>query len=212
MKNLQVLKRRIRLLVIVAAIIIIGVPALARLSLYAQSRGSIYSNIAKVPHQRVALVLGTQVYPNGKLSARLRSRCDKAVDLYKAGKVDKLLMSGDGSKTGHGESQHMRNYAVRRGVPAGNIVIDLYGLRTYDSMYRARHIYGLRKFTVVTQGFHLDRSLYLCRAVGVNAVGVPADLPGDLRDKLREPMACVMAMIDTYLLKPQPVMGKKQRI
>jgi vancomycin permeability regulator SanA len=97
------------------------------------------------------------------------------------------------------EPETMRRYAIAHGVPEKDILTDDLGLRTYDSMVRAKRIFGLKQMVVVTQGFHVDRSLLYCRAVGIDALGVPADRPAELRDRIREPLACISALADIYL-------------
>lgn len=211
MKKLVIGRLWIRLLIATAFVVLFVIPTLARFTLHLQASGEIYG-ANTVPHHRAAIVLGTRVYPNGELAPRLASRVDKAIELYKAGKVDKLLMSGDGRPAGYEEPQHMRDYAIKQGVKPEDIATDLQGLRTYASMYRARHVYGIESMVVVTQGFHLDRSLFYCREVGIDAVGVPAELPSNLRDKVREPLSCVRAMIDAYVYAPKVPVGDKKEI
>ncbi len=202
----------LRLALLALLIGLVAVPVAARLWLHWTASDRVHANVAGVPVHRVALVLGTQVYASGRLSPRLASRCNKAIELYKAGRVEKLLMSGDGRRVSNREPESMCDYAVRHGVPVDDITIDDQGFRTYDSIYRAKHVFGLRRFIIVTQGFHLDRSLYLCSAIGVEADGVPAAMPGEIGDRVREPMACVLAIVDTHFRQPHPVLGPKRPI
>lgn len=127
-----------------------------------------------VPERRVAIIFGARVYGSGRPSAMLADRIATGVDLYHAGKVDVLLMSGHRDAT-EDEPGAMRLYAIERGVPDSAIVMDGGGARTYDSCYRAKAIYGVTDAVVITQQFHLDRALMLCSAMGIDAVGVPAD-------------------------------------
>ena len=174
-----------------------------RVAVHISVRDRIYTDIRKVPSADVAMVLGTKALPNGRLSDRLASRCDKAIELYKAGKAKTLLMSGDNRPRSNCESESMRRYAIDHGVPHEDVTIDGLGLRTYDSMYRARHVFGIKRLIVVTQGFHMDRSLLYCKAMRIDAYGVAADLPPELRDRFREPLAVLMSLIDIYILHPQ---------
>lgn len=196
------------------AALLVASPFLARLYLHIHARGRVHADPARLPHCRVALVLGAGVRPDGRLSTVLRDRVDAAVKLYKAGKADKLLMSGDNRVTHYNEPQRMRDYAVKHGVPAEDVAMDFAGRRTYDSVYRARHIFGQRRLIVVSQGWHLDRALYLCRHTGVEAWGLDADKPGHsrLRFRLRETLASLGALADVHLRSPRPVMGKRERI
>jgi len=164
----------------------------------------------EVGHHPVALVLGAGVYPDGRLSPMLEDRVLTAIDLYQAGKVDKLLMSGDNSITTYNEPWAMADYAIARGVPEKDIAFDYAGHRTYASCWRAKNIFGLDSVVVVTQKFHLPRALYLCRSVGLEAEGVVADRRdyrlASKRYALREIFARVKAWLDVHLLHP-PVIG-----
>ena len=128
-----------------------------------------------VPHQRVAIVYGAGIYGNGRPSAALQDRLDTAIDLYRAGTVDRLLLSGDNSFENYNEPGVMIDYAREKGVPFEHIQPDYGGRRTYDSCYRAKQIFGLDDAILVTQEFHLPRALFLCRSMGIEATGVPAD-------------------------------------
>lgn len=169
-----------------------------------------------VPARRVALVLGARVYSSGRLSAMLADRVAAAADLYEAGEVDLLLMSGDNSSADYNEPDAMRDYAIRLGVPADAVAVDYGGRRTYDSCYRARHIFRVDATVVVSQAFHLPRALMLCRGLGVDAVGVAADSQrpwGYSRRSLaysrtRELPATVLALVDVIRRPQPPVMGE----
>ncbi|HOA23039.1 MAG TPA: ElyC/SanA/YdcF family protein [Aggregatilineales bacterium] len=170
----------------------------------------------EAPERRVALVLGARVYRSGRLSAMLADRVSAAADLYHAGRVDMLLMSGDNSRPDYNEPDAMREYAVSLGVPREAIHVDYGGRRTYDSCYRARHIFGVEDAVVVTQEFHLPRAVMLCRGLGIDAVGVGADYQrphGYSRrsltySRIREIPATAMAVIDLVRRHEPPVMGE----
>jgi len=168
--------------------------------------------LEEAPSSRVALVLGARVYPNGRLSAMLADRVDTAIALYKAGKVDKLLMSGDNSLADYNEPGAMMAYAIARGVPAEDIQPDYGGRRTYDSCYRARQVFQVEEAVIVTQAFHLPRALFLCENLGVQAQGVMADRrvysPRSLAwSETREMPALVAALVDVIRRAPPPIMG-----
>jgi SanA protein len=101
---------------------------------------------------------------------------------------------------------------VAQGVPPEDVAMDFAGRRTYDSVYRARHIFGQNRLIMVTQGFHMDRALFLCDRLGVEAYGVPGRWSGKRSSRIREIPACVSAVIDTCILHPKPVMGRRERI
>jgi SanA protein len=167
---------------------------------------------ADLPPERVAIVFGARVYPDGRLSAMLRDRVDTAVQLYQAGKVQKLLLSGDNSVADYNEPAHMQAHALQQGVPAEDIQLDYAGRRTYDTCYRARAIFGLQSAVLVTQEFHLPRALFTCRSLGVETVGVAADLriyhPRSLGwSKLREAPATLAALLDVIRRQPAAILG-----
>lgn len=122
-----------------------------------------------------AVILGARVYINGSPSQVLADRLDTGVALYKAGKVKKLLMTGDHGQVTYDEVNGMRRYAINEGVPEEDIFMDHAGFSTYDSMYRARDIFLVKKSIIVTQEFHLPRALYIARSLGLDAEGVVAD-------------------------------------
>jgi vancomycin permeability regulator SanA len=130
---------------------------------------------ARLPHRHVALVFGAGVTPGGRPSAVLYDRVATAAGLYRAGKVEKLLMSGDNHVSDYNEVEVMRQTALGLGIPDTDIVLDYAGFRTYDSCYRARDVFGLRAATLVTNAYHLPRALYICRELGLDVVGAAAD-------------------------------------
>jgi SanA protein len=135
----------------------------------------IYTCVEDVPPHPVALVLGAGLQSDGSLTAILADRVATGADLYHAGVVRKLLCSGDGRLADHDEPQRMLVYAAQLGVPEGDVLLDRGGWRTYDSCYRARAVFGVERAVVVTQRFHAARALYLCNALGVEAVALVAD-------------------------------------
>lgn len=168
------------------------------------------------PSGRVALVFGAGLYRDGSPTPVLRDRVATAVDLYKLGKVEKLLMSGNLSR-GHNEPGAMRTYALGLGVAEQDIILDNGGLRTYDTCYRARDIYGLDSAVLVTQAFHLPRAIYTCNLLGVSAVGVPADMRQYRRSSqtfwnMRETFATAVALWEIHLSQPKPILGNPDPI
>jgi len=170
-----------------------------------------------VPVKRVAIVFGAEVKKDGTPSAVLRDRVETAVELYKNDKVEKLLMSGDNRFVDYNEPESMRQYAVSLGVPDEAIVLDYAGRRTYDTCYRAKEIFQVDSAILVTQGFHLPRSLFLCNVFGVEAVGVGADNYYYLKRLrlvwyVRETLATTQAVWDVYVAHPLPVLGQPEPI
>jgi len=183
-----------------------------RIWVNARTAGRIYTNAGEVPPAPVALVLGAGLWRDGSPTPALYDRVATAVDLYQAGRVKKLLMSGDNRFVNYNEPAAMKKLAIQLGAPAEDIVLDYAGRRTYDSCYRAKEIFGVRQVVVVTQRFHLDRALFLCDALGVESVGVIADrrVYQTLRWwELREVLATAGAWWDVNVRHPMPVLGEK---
>jgi SanA protein len=162
-----------------------------------------------VPQRRVAIVFGAQVLPGGQLSAALANRVDAAIALYRAGKVERLLMSGDHREDTYDEPDAMRAYAITRGIPPGAILLDAAGLRTYDSCYRARSVFGIGpdEAILVSQEYHLPRALYTCSALGVRAEGfVAAPFYGPRAEEAyrREHLARWLAWWEVTISRPVP--------
>lgn len=171
----------------------------------------------EVPGRPVAIVFGAGLWRDGSPTPVLRDRVATAVELYFAGKVYKLLMSGDNTTTDYNEPGAMREYALQLGMPDEAIVLDYAGRRTFDTCYRAKAIFGVQKAILVTQDFHLPRALYICDALYLDAVGVSADIQPYRRSSMliwniRELFATLTALIDVHLTHPLPVLGKFEPI
>ena len=203
--------RRRLLLAALGAAGLVTFPFLWREWVHARYDRAIYE-ASQAPAGEVAIVFGAAVYRGGRLSPMLRDRVETAVRLYQEGKVEWLLFSGDNQSEDYDEPGQMTAYAVRRGVPASAIQQDKAGLRTYDTCYRARHVFGVGSAVLVTQSFHLPRALFTCRQLGVEALGVSADRrvyhPRSL-DWLekRELAALLLALVDVVWERPATVMG-----
>ncbi|MFD8935144.1 vancomycin high temperature exclusion protein [Streptomyces sp. NPDC059578] len=129
------------------------------------------TTVADVPRQEVAVVFGAGLL-EGKPTKYLAHRLDAAADLYRAGKVRVVLVTGDNGRVEYDEPDAMRTYLKERGVPDGRIVSDHAGFDTWDSCVRAKKIFGVDRAVLVTQDFHIRRALTLCRSAGVDAYGI----------------------------------------
>jgi len=167
--------------------------------------------IDQIPYHKIGIVFGAGILPNGQPSTYLQYRLTTAVDLYKAHKVNILLMSGDNSTASHNEPLVMENYAIKLGVPKSAIVIDDAGFDTYDTCYRAHAIFDLNNATLISQGYHLPRAMTTCRDLGIQNIGVIAIHP--TRDYtvsyiLREFLS-TDKMVFQVIFKPNPtILGK----
>lgn len=138
------------------------------------------------------LVLGASVKPDKTPSNMLYDRIMTGVSLYKAGASAKIIMSGDHGRTDYNEVGTMKEYAIGEGVPSDDIFMDHAGFSTYESLYRAREIFGADKIIIVSQQYHLYRALYIAEALGMEAYGVPSDLrsySGQYKREIREILA-----------------------
>ena len=165
--------------------------------------GDSTSDVAAVPKTEVAIVPGALVEPDGDLSAMLAARVEQASRLWHAGKVKKILVSGDHGTWKYDEPDTMRQALVRDGVAPEDVFEDHAGFDTWATMVRARSIFGVRDAVVVTQGFHLPRALYLADAAGIDATGLTADLQAwgyqGRKSEVREVLSRVKAVADVTL-------------
>lgn len=121
------------------------------------------------------IVLGASVYPDGTPSGILQDRLDDGIALYFAGAAPKIIMSGDNGTESYNECWAMKQYAISQGVPSEDVFCDHAGFSTYETMYRAHHVFGAERIVVATQTYHLYRALYDAQGVGMEAIGVPSD-------------------------------------
>lgn len=139
----------------------------------------------------------------------LADRVQAAIDLYKAGRVSKLLMTGDNSTKYYNEVKAMQEYATAQGVPANDITLDYAGFSTYESCYRAKEVFGITQAVLVTQNFHLPRAVYTCRQLGVNAIGFGTPDWGKfpqhsmIRYSFREFFAVLNALWEVRVTRPK---------
>ena len=199
---LKIIKWILKLIMIVIALIV-GINLFVKfegersLRSVEQVRGKSYDAI---------IVLGAGVYGNGEPTKILKDRLDRGIELYKAGAAPKMLMSGDNGKTNYDEVTAMKNYCLKQGVPAEDIFLDHAGFSTYESMYRAKAIFGVKSAVVVTQHYHEGRALYTAKRLGIKAVGVSAvekSYTGDEARAVREFLSREKAFVQC-IVKPEP--------
>ena len=121
------------------------------------------------------IVLGASVHPDGTPSGILQDRLDDGIALYFAGAAPKIIMSGDNGTESYNECWAMKQYAISQGVPSEDVFCDHAGFSTYETMYRARHVFGAERIVIATQTYHLYRAVYDAQGVGMEAIGVPSD-------------------------------------
>lgn len=171
----------------------------------------IYTDAQRIPPRPVALLLGTAKMFNGRPNVYYLYRIEAAAELYHAGKVRGILISGDNGSVAYDEPTAMREDLIRKGVAPEHITLDYAGFRTLDSVVRAEKIFGTRKYTLVSQPFHCRRALFLGDAYGHQALCFAAqDVPleyGGLRVHLREVLARGKAILDLITLKQPRFLG-----
>jgi SanA protein len=168
----------------------------------------VYTDASGLPSNDVGLVLGSGPpgHP-GYFNPHFKARTEAAAYLYRTGKVKHLLLSGDNSRPGYNEPADMKDALVKMGVPAAALTLDYAGLRTLDSVARAREVFGVNKLTIITDDFHTSRAVFLAKHFGVDAVAycsapVPIQWSGGAR--VREIAARVRAVADVFVLNKQP--------
>ncbi|HEX8737844.1 MAG TPA: ElyC/SanA/YdcF family protein [Pyrinomonadaceae bacterium] len=176
------------------------------------------TSITEIPSEeppRVAIVFGARVWSDGSPSNALYDRVVTAVELYRAGRVRKLLMSGDNPTHQYDEPTAMKQTAMQLGVPETDIVLDFAGRRTYDTCYRAKEIFEVQKAILVTQEFHQARALYLCSNLGVDSIGITANrrqYEGENYWAFREFFSIFSAWLEMNFLPFEPIKGAKEPI
>ncbi len=206
-----------RCLLVILSLITIALVLLAwaYFSVQTKYKNLVYYSVEEIPAQSVAVVLGAGVWGE-TLSPVLEDRVFTGVELYKQGKVRKLLMTGDNSEADYDEPAAMKKYAIKQGVPEADIVVDCAGFNTYESFYRAKEIFSLTDIIIVTQKFHLPRSLYISNKLGLNAVGIISDRREYVASdwyNVREFFSSVKAFVWVNITKPKPTfLGKKEKV
>ena len=196
------------------------ITAVLYLNLYIEDRAKklIYKDVHSIPKRDVALVLGTAKYvKRGKINYFYKYRIESAAKLYKYGKVKAILVSGDNASKYYNEPARMRRDLIKQGVPKSKIYLDFAGFSTLDSIKRAKKIFGLKSFTIISQKFHLERALFIAKADGIDAIGFEAksfeNSVATLKMRIREYFARVKAFLDVYILDTKPkFFGKFEKI
>jgi SanA protein len=180
------------------------------------SKGKTFVSLKDIPKNKVGMVLGTsKLGRNGNINLYFEYRIQATVRLFKAGKIEYVLVSGDNGNENYDEPTDFKNELVARGIPADLIFLDYAGFRTLDSVVRAREIFGQEKYTVISQKFHNDRAIYLATKKGMEVVGYNAkDVVkyGGIRTKVREVLARAKAFLDILFGVQPKFMGEKVRI
>jgi SanA protein len=212
-RRLRCWARRLVLCVLLFVVVGIGVIAYANITAVWASRGRLFDDVTALPKTRVGLVFGTTDRVNGLENLYFRYRIDAAQQLWQAGKLDTIIVSGDNSSKYYNEPGKMKQALIERGIPGERIVCDYAGLRTLDSVVRAKEIFGLDSIVFISQRFQNERAIYLAQANGINACGFNArDVVSHagIKTKVREIGARVLMWLDVHVLGTRPQhLGKK---
>ena len=179
------------------------------------AKGKTYSSVKEIPYNRVGLVLGTSPFTStGHSNYFFTTRINAAEELYKTGKVKKLIVSGDNHVKEYDEPGCMRDALIRKGVPSSAIVLDYAGFRTLDSVVRAKEVFGQEKITIISQRFHNERAIYLAEHYSIEAIGYNAkDAKRTKRSLMitvvRESISRVKMFIDFLTGKEPKFLGEK---
>ncbi len=190
---------------IIGLVLILGY---ANTTIPSQASEWIYNDINALPENRVGLLLGTsQLLASGQPNPYFEHRIAAAAKLYEEGKIRFVLASGDNAHFSYNEPQRMKEALGQAGVPEASIYLDYAGFSTLDSVIRTHDVFGQDSFTIITQGFHAARAIYIARHRGFEAVAYAAeDVAGQvgLRTSVREYLARVKALLDVHILRSEP--------
>ncbi len=198
------------------AFLILGSVA-ANIWVVKSTENKVFSDLSKLPDHRVALVLGTSHRKSGGgPNPYFHTRIETAASLFRMGKVDHFILSGDNRTIFYNEPWEMRKALIKQGVPETAITLDYAGLRTLDSVVRSKKIFGQDKITIITQPFHSYRALFISNYYDIDAVAMVAEEPSidiSLKVRIREYFARTKAVLDLYVLKTAPKhLGRKEQI
>lgn len=181
------------------------------------TQDQVYDSPTTAPHRSVALVLGTsRKLSDGRSNPFFDNRITTAYHLYKDGKADFIIVSGDNRSKYYNEPAEMRKALIAKGVPSSIITLDFAGLRTFDSIVRCKEIFGQESITIITQPFHSYRSLFISNYFNMDAIVVVAEEPEamqSLKVLTRELLARPLAILDLYVFNTEPrFLGEKEEL
>ena len=212
MKALRVSFRLLLIATTFAVAVMLG----TNIWVFYSTTGQIYSNIDSIPESEVALVLGTSHrLTDGSPNPYFKERIELAVNLYKAGKVKHILVSGDNATKYYNEPIVMKKALVDSGIPETSITLDYAGFRTLDSIIRCKKVFEQEDITIITQTFHSHRALFISDYYNMTSIAMVnyngVDIPGEM--KWREYLARTLAVFDLYIINREPkFLGKKETL
>lgn len=208
--------KKILKLILLFIIFLVGSIIVPNKIVISNAQGLTYNSISEIPKNKVGLLLGTSKFlTNGNTNLYYKYRINATVQLYKTGKIEFVLVSGDNGTKSYDEPSTFKSDLIARGIPEEKIYLDYAGFRTLDSVIRAKEIFGLDSITVISQEFHNKRAIYLAKKNDIQAIGFNAkDLEGrsGFKTKLREYFARTKAVLDVMTGKNPKFLGDKIEI
>lgn len=204
--------RRIKWSILTGVVLVFAVIVCANYAVRHTAKAFIYQNIDSIPQNKAGLLLGTsKLLRSGLPNQYFQNRIQATVDLYKAGKIEVVVISGDNSREGYNEPKDMKSELMLRGIPEDKIYLDYAGFRTLDSVVRMEKIFGQKSFTIISQKFHNQRAIYIAHAKGLQAVGYNAEdvnAYSGFKTQLREKFARVKLFLDLWTGKNPKFLGE----
>jgi len=175
-----------------------------------------FSNASEIGKNKVGLLLGTsKILKNGRINLYFKYRVDAAVELFRKGKIEFILVSGDNGNENYDEPTDFKNELIKKGIPENKIFLDYAGFRTLDSVIRAKEVFGQLSITIISQKFHNERAIYLAEKNGISAIGYNAkNLTGKygVKTRVREYFARTKAYLDVMFGVSPKFLGAKIEI
>lgn len=209
------IKKLIKRLLIIIVLVIITLLT-TNLIVINSSKNKTYNTVKSIPKNNVGLILGANKYVrNGCINLYYKYRLESAIKLYKANKINYIIISGDNSTKDYDEPNMFKTDLIKNGIPEQHIFLDFAGFRTLDSVVRAKAIFGQENITIISQEFHNQRAIYLAQKHGLHAIGFNAknvSKRAGLKTNLREYLAKTKAVIDVLIHKEPKFYGPKIKI
>lgn len=210
------MKKRLFKYGVILLLLIIGFTVFCNWKVASDTKMYVFDNISEVPEQKTGVLLGTsKLLKNGNDNQYFTNRIEAAVQLFEQGKIQYIIVSGDNSSKEYNEPKDMKDALMKRGIPEDRIILDYAGFRTFDSVIRAKEIFGQTKYVIISQKFHNQRAVYIARKNGIEAYGYNAEdvkSYGGFKTKVREVLARNKVFIDQMIGQKPKYLGEKIEI
>ncbi|NGF74539.1 hypothetical protein G5B10_01530 [Fluviicola sp. SGL-29] len=207
------MKKRLFKYGVILLLLIIGFTVFCNWKIAGDTKAYVFDRISDVPQQKVGVLLGTsKLLKNGNSNQYFTNRIEAAVQLFEQDKIQYIIVSGDNSSKEYNEPEDMKIALVERGIPENRIILDYAGFRTFDSVIRAKEIFGQTKYVIISQKFHNQRAVYIARKNGIEAYGFNAEDVknyGGFKTKVREIFARNKVFIDQLIGQKPKFLGEK---